>query len=89
MDLRMMHSILRSLLRDIPSYIAPAPEPETDVGAEPQVDVNAEKYATLSLVPRMIAILVTLAICAPWLLGQLLEFAQRMFGSLPSHLVGP
>jgi len=44
--------------------------------------------ATISLVPRMIAILLTLAVCAPWLLSRIMEFSQRMFGTVPPFIAG-
>lgn len=43
---------------------------------------------TISLVPRMVAILLTLAVCAPWLLSRIMDFSERMFGTLPTFLVG-
>lgn len=42
--------------------------------------------ATISLVPRMVAILVTLAVCAPWFIGQMMDFSQRMFSTLPTYV---
>ena len=38
---------------------------------------------TLSLVPRIMAMLVAVAICGPWMLTRLVEFSRQMFGSGP------
>ena len=50
--------------------------------------VTQVQDATISLVPRIAAILLTLAVCAPWLLSQIMDFSQRMFGTVPSFVVG-
>ncbi len=42
--------------------------------------------ATISLVPRMVAIFLTLLVCAPWLLSHLLDYSQKMFGSVPTFV---
>ena len=44
--------------------------------------------ATISLVPKILAVFVTLAVCLPWLLERLLEFSQNMFGTMPTFLNG-
>jgi flagellar biosynthetic protein FliQ len=38
---------------------------------------------TLSLIPKIAAMLVAAAVCGPWILSRLLEFSRAMFGSLP------
>lgn len=38
---------------------------------------------TLTFVPKIIAVLVALAIVGPWMMEKLVEFGQEMFGSLP------
>ena len=35
---------------------------------------------TLSLVPKIIAMVAAVVVLAPWLAGRLVEFTQRMFG---------
>lgn len=43
---------------------------------------------TISLVPKILAVFITLAVCLPWLVDGMLEFSQKMFGSVPSFLIG-
>jgi len=38
---------------------------------------------TLSFVPKIAAVLAAAAIAAPWMTERVLDFARRMFGSLP------
>lgn len=38
---------------------------------------------TLSLVPKIIGMLLTLVIAGPWMLSKLMEFSREMFGQLP------
>ena len=38
---------------------------------------------TLTFVPKIIAVLVALAIVGPWMMEKLVEFGQEMFASLP------
>ena len=38
---------------------------------------------TLTFVPKIIAVLVALAIVGPWMMEKLVEFGQEMFSSLP------
>ena len=38
---------------------------------------------TLSFIPKIVAMLLSAAIFGPWMLGRLLEFSQKMFGTLP------
>jgi flagellar biosynthetic protein FliQ len=38
---------------------------------------------TISLVPRMIAMLVTLVVCLPWVIEQMLGFTTTLFTMLP------
>ena len=37
---------------------------------------------TLSLVPKIIAVLLSVVVAGPWILSRLVEFSSRMFGSL-------
>ncbi len=43
---------------------------------------------TISLVPKIFAVFLTLAVCLPWLVGRMLEFSERLFGTVPSFLAG-
>jgi len=38
---------------------------------------------TLSFVPKIVAVLVAVAIFAPWILTRLVEFSREMFGEVP------
>jgi flagellar biosynthetic protein FliQ len=38
---------------------------------------------TLTFVPKIIAVLVALAIVGPWMMEKLIEFSREMFGTLP------
>jgi flagellar biosynthetic protein FliQ len=38
---------------------------------------------TLTFVPKIIAVLVALAIVGPWMMEKLVEFGREMFGTLP------
>ena len=38
---------------------------------------------TLSLVPRILAMLVALVVTGPWMISRLVEFGRRMFTTLP------
>ncbi len=44
--------------------------------------------ATISLVPKIIGVLCAAAILLPYLIEHLLEFSERLFGTLPSFLFG-
>ena len=44
--------------------------------------------STISLVPKILAVFVTLAVSLPWLVERMLEFSQRMFGTMPTFLSG-
>lgn len=39
--------------------------------------------ATLSFIPKLVAIAVTLVIAGPWMLTTLLDYMHRMFTSIP------
>lgn len=43
--------------------------------------------ATLSFVPKVIAVFVTLILAGPWMLTLLTDFVQRLYGAIPS-LIG-
>ena len=38
---------------------------------------------TLTFVPKIIAVLVALAIVGPWMMEKLVEFGREMFGTVP------
>ncbi len=38
---------------------------------------------TLSIVPKMIAMLIVAILAGPWILSRLMEFSEEMFTSLP------
>ncbi|QID17241.1 flagellar biosynthesis protein FliQ [Nitrogeniibacter mangrovi] len=42
---------------------------------------------TLSFVPKVVAIFVTLIVAGPWMITMLTDFIQRMFSSIPT-LIG-
>ena len=39
--------------------------------------------ATLSFVPKLIVVFVTLIVAGPWMLTVLTDFVQRLYGSIP------
>ena len=41
---------------------------------------------TLSLVPRIVAILVTVFLCLPWVMQRMVEFSATMFSTVPTAL---
>ncbi|NWG31732.1 MAG: flagellar biosynthesis protein FliQ [Rhodocyclaceae bacterium] len=43
--------------------------------------------ATLSFVPKLIAVFVTLILAGPWMITVLTDYVQRLFGAIPS-LIG-
>ncbi|MDM0074596.1 flagellar biosynthesis protein FliQ [Variovorax sp. J2P1-59] len=43
--------------------------------------------ATLSFIPKLLAVFVTLVIAGPWMLGQMLDYIRALFMSIP-QLVG-
>jgi flagellar biosynthesis protein FliQ len=43
---------------------------------------------TLSFIPKLIAIGVTLAVAGPWILQTLISFTRRLFLSVPSLISG-
>lgn len=40
--------------------------------------------ATLSFVPKLIVVFITLVVAGPWILTVLTDFMQRLYGSIPS-----
>jgi flagellar biosynthetic protein FliQ len=40
--------------------------------------------ATLSFVPKLIVVFVTLIVAGPWMITVLTDFMQRLYGSIPS-----
>jgi len=45
--------------------------------------VSVVQAQTLTFVPKIIAVLVALAIVGPWMMEKLVEFGREMFGTLP------
>jgi len=45
--------------------------------------VTQVQEQTLSFVPKIVAMLFTAAMVAPWVARKLMEFSERMFGTLP------
>ncbi|MFN6960927.1 MAG: flagellar biosynthesis protein FliQ [Rhodocyclaceae bacterium] len=43
--------------------------------------------ATLSFVPKLVAVFVTLILAGPWMLTVLTDYVQRLYGAIPS-LIG-
>jgi flagellar biosynthetic protein FliQ len=43
--------------------------------------------ATLSFIPKLLAVFVTLVVAGPWMLGQMLDYIRTLFSSIP-QLVG-
>jgi flagellar biosynthetic protein FliQ len=43
--------------------------------------------ATLSFVPKLIAVFITLILAGPWMITVLTDFVQRLYGAIPS-LIG-
>jgi flagellar biosynthetic protein FliQ len=43
--------------------------------------------ATLSFVPKLIAVIAVFAIAGPWMLTMLVEYIRRMFEAIPSVVV--
>lgn len=43
--------------------------------------------ATLSFVPKLIAVFVTLILAGPWMITVLIDYVQRLYGSIPG-LIG-
>lgn len=39
---------------------------------------------TLSLVPRLVAIIITVFLCLPWLMQRMVEFSSTMFMTVPT-----
>jgi flagellar biosynthesis protein FliQ len=44
--------------------------------------VTSVQEQTMTLVPKLICVCVTLLVIAPWMLTTLLEFTRRMFGGI-------
>jgi len=47
-----------------------------------QAATQVQEY-TLSFVPKIVAMLLSLVVFGPWMLERLVEFGTRMFGTLP------
>ena len=42
--------------------------------------------ATLSFIPKLLAIFATLVIAGPWILATLVDYMQRLYGSIPQMI---
>ncbi len=42
---------------------------------------------TLTFIPKIVAVLVSVVIFGPWMLRHLVEFAQRLLANLPSFIM--
>jgi flagellar biosynthetic protein FliQ len=40
--------------------------------------------ATLSFVPKLIVVFITLIVAGPWMITMLTDYMQRLYGSIPS-----
>ncbi len=38
---------------------------------------------TLSFVPKLVAVVVTLVVAGPWMIGVMVAYIQRLFGQIP------
>ena len=43
--------------------------------------------ATLSFIPKLLAVFATIVIAGPWMLGEMVDYIRQLFGSIPT-LVG-
>ncbi|SFM65740.1 flagellar biosynthesis protein FliQ [Variovorax sp. OV329] len=43
--------------------------------------------ATLSFIPKLLAVFITLVVAGPWMLAQMLDYMRQLFSSIP-QLVG-
>ncbi|MBS0455149.1 MAG: flagellar biosynthesis protein FliQ [Proteobacteria bacterium] len=43
--------------------------------------------ATLSFIPKLLAVFATLVVAGPWMLEQMLDYMRQLFGSIP-QIVG-
>lgn len=41
---------------------------------------------TLTFVPKLVAITITIAITGPWIMGQLIQFSQQLFEQFPNFV---
>ncbi|MBS3936028.1 MAG: flagellar biosynthesis protein FliQ [Sulfuritalea sp.] len=42
--------------------------------------------ATLSFVPKLVAVFITLVVAGPWMIAVLVDFVRRLFGSIPGMI---
>jgi flagellar biosynthetic protein FliQ len=43
--------------------------------------------ATLSFIPKLLAVFATIVIAGPWMIGEMVDYIRQLFGSIPT-LVG-
>ena len=43
---------------------------------------------TLAMVPKILAMLITIGICLPWLLNRMVQYAQQVITNIPGNLGG-
>lgn len=44
--------------------------------------------ATLSFLPKLVAIAITLVVAGPWMLSLLVDYLQRVFTGIPAAILG-
>jgi flagellar biosynthetic protein FliQ len=43
---------------------------------------------TISFVPKILAMMVALAVCLPWLISRLVEYSQQLISNIPTTISG-
>ncbi|MFP6750323.1 MAG: flagellar biosynthesis protein FliQ [Pirellulaceae bacterium] len=43
---------------------------------------------TLAMVPKILAMLITIGVCLPWLLNRMVEYTQQVITTIPDNLGG-
>ena len=43
--------------------------------------------ATLSFIPKLVAVFATLIVAGPWMLAQMVDYIRELFSSIP-HIIG-
>ena len=43
---------------------------------------------TVAFVPKMIAMVLVLAVCLPWLIQTMVEYSQSLYTNIPKNLLG-
>jgi flagellar biosynthetic protein FliQ len=42
--------------------------------------------ATLSFIPKLLAVFATLVIAGPWMLGNMIDYIRQLFGNIPTMI---